>query len=637
MDDLFLWLTTHSTTVCLGALGALTFMWGRTSSKIAFITDYSKVASEIGSQESDLNEYDYIIVGGGTAGCVLASRLSEDPKRRVLVIEAGSSGTAVLESRVPAAYKKIVGTPHDYNLWTVPQPHAENKKVYWPRARLLGGCSSINAQMAQYGSPSDFDELATIVGDDSWSWENLKKYFRKFESYSPHPRFPDVNVSEHGSSGPMTIGYHAHIWKGSEMFIQACINAGVKFSPDFNTSKGTMGVNKTVTYIDSKGVRVSTEAAYFTPSVLARPNLKVVTEARVTRILFGSPGSDGSPRATGVEFAAFNRMKADKKFRARASKEVVVCCGTVHTPQLLMLSGIGPALHLAEHDITLVLDAQGVGSNLSDHPAFHLRLAEKMGISLNYLAAENIWTMLRFLKDFVRYKLTGTGPLSSNLGEAAAFCRSDDPALFPPSEYKQDVEDTTSGPGAPDLELIVIPAVVHPQDRSLEGKGNGYMLVPVLLRPTSVGTIRLQSSDPWDNPLIDPNYLSTRHDMDVMVRGVRLAYKIAHTAPMSDLTDTTNKHPSLDHHFGNLTDDEISQAVRDRIETTFHPFGTCPMGQEGDGRSVLNSQMKVRGVSGLRVCDASIFPKLVSGHTAGIVIAAAEKLADIIKEEYTTS
>jgi len=414
------------------------------------------------------------------------------------------------------------------------------------------------------------------------------------------------------------------------LFVEASVNAGVPFSPDFNTSKGTLGTNKIMTYIDSNRQRVSAEAAYLTPEVLARPNLKVVTLARVTKIYFDS--SSGTPRAVAVEFA--NEKQHTPRFRAKACKEVIVCGGAVHTPQILMLSGVGPAPLLEKHNIPVVVDSPGVGTNLLDHPRFGLRLKEKLGVSINYSKPYDWMSTFKLLKALVQYNIFGTGPLSSNVGEAATFFRTDDPKLFPPAEFNNDIEDSTSGPNAPDIEVIIVPSAVKDHDRLVEPGLFGYGLVATLLRPTSTGTIQIKSADPWDHPLIDPNYLATKHDLDALIRGVRGAYKIAHTPPLTNLTDVGYKHPLLDHHLDRLSDQELGEIIRDRTETLYHPFGSCAMGKAENPAAVLDSQLRVRGVLGLRVCDASIYPKMVSGHTAGPVLAAAEKLADILKAEY---
>ncbi|KAG9315037.1 hypothetical protein JVU11DRAFT_4149 [Chiua virens] len=618
--------------------------------------------------QPEKEEFDFIIVGGGTAGCVLAARLSERADVRVLLIEAGQSGKALSDSTTPAAFPRLFRSPHDYNLYTVPQQHAHNKKKFWPRARLLGGCSSINALMhvvysslffiltsprAHYGAPSDYDECAAIVGDDSWSWKSFETYFRKFENYTSDQRFPLVDASLRGSRGPVTVGYNSYIWRAGSLFVKASINAGVPFSPDFNTSNGTLGTNKVLTYIDSRGQRVSSEAAYLTPEVLARPNLKVVTHARVTRIVFDS--SSGTPRAVAVEFA---NGKQQTSRLAKALKEVIVCGGAVHSPHILMLSGVGPADVLTKHNIPVVADSPGVGANLSDHPCFHLRLKDKLGVSHSFMEPYDAISAVKLFKALSQYMIFGTGPLTCNAGEAVAFFRTDDQTLFPPSDYNNDIEDTTSAPNAPDIEVIILPVPIENHSFTLEAGLHGYTLATTVLRKvilpqrasgafssslqtpgTIPSLIQSRSFFPRLIPLPQRalSYLATRHDLDALVRGVRGAYKIAHTAPMTDITDVGCKHPLLDHHFDKLSDKELGEIIRDRVETLYHPFGSCAMGKVDDPRAVLDAQLRVRGTLGLRVCDASVYPKLVSGHTTGPVLAAAEKLADIIKAEYPAS
>ncbi|KAG1738217.1 hypothetical protein EDB19DRAFT_1895689 [Suillus lakei] len=549
------------------------------------VTDYTKVARNLNDNGLEFDEWDIIIVGGGTAGCVLASRLSEDPNMRVLLIEAGGSSKDVTESKIPSGFLQLFRTRRDYHLYTEPQQHAGNKKKYWPRAKLLGGCSAMNAMMAQYGAPSDFDEWAEIAGDKSWSWTNFSKH-----KYNPDPRFPHVDPLLRGANGPVEIGYNTHIWPGCAGFVQASMNAGIPFSPDFCTTKGTQGTNKVL-----------------------------ITYARVTKVLFDT--SSGIPRATGVEFASKSDLGVvGPKFHARATKEVIVSGGAIHSPHILMLSGIGPAVQLSRHNIPVVLERSW------NHPTVPLRLKEKTGKAFNHLTPYNVRTTCLFMRDLLRYQLWGTGPIASNIAEAVAFFRSDDP------EYKHVIEDANSGPDAPDIELIMCTAAVRSHTELLGKTLEAYQMLVVLLRPTSKGSLFLKSADPWDNPLMDPSYLETKHDVDVLVRGLRAAFKIAHTEPMStSVTDVHSTHPELDHNLSDLSDAELADIVRDRVETLYHPIGTCAMGPGG----VVDSNLRVNGTQGLRVCDASVFPKLVSGHPTGAIIATAEKLADVIKAQYS--
>ncbi|EIW83858.1 alcohol oxidase [Coniophora puteana RWD-64-598 SS2] len=599
------------------------------SGKGRLLSDPRTIARPLEGDGHEFDEWDFVIVGGGTAGCVLAARLSEDPKLRVLLIEDGGSGKTVLESRVPSGYSKLFRSKYDYHFYTEPQPHAGNRKTFWPRARMLGGCSSINAQMAQYGAPSDFDEWAQIIGDDSWSWKSLNKYFRKFENFKPDPKYPHIDALQRGTSGPVTVGYHSHTYPGAPLFVQAAMAAGIPYSGDFGLETSLKGTN--MICIE----RVSTESAYLTDEVLARPNLRVLTRARVTRILFDRE-VDGAPCATGVEFVRLAEPRG-RKWRVKARKEVILSAGAVHSPQILMLSGVGPAEHLAQHKIALVHDLPGVGQNLVDHAAFYVRFGDKMKAGLSFSQPYNIPTAVKFVASTVQYLVTGTGRLATNVGEAVAFIRSNDPALFPESEWPAPIEDANSGPESPDIELILIPVpLAHNKYCTIKRGLEGYTIIVTNLRPTSAGSIRLKNSDPFDAPLIDPNYLATQHDVDVHVRGARLAYKIAHTAPLTQMTDTANTDRILDNHFKDLSDAELAQVVRERVETLYHPACTCRMAPREQG-GVVDKDMRVYGVKGLRVCDASAFPRLVSGHTAGAVIASAEKLADEIKAEYRSS
>ncbi|KAJ3521347.1 hypothetical protein NM688_g9027 [Phlebia brevispora] len=505
--------TTVRASAALAALFIVLRYWTKKSktakgSKLTFVTDFSQIARKAGEYGTD--EYDVIIIGGGTAGCVLAARLSEDPTIRVLLLEAGESQRHNVATLIPSAYYQLQRGPHDYTLFTEKQVHAGGYERYWPRAKLLGGCSNLNALIFHAGAPSDYDEWAELqkgrAGALGWSYKQFQPYFAKFEKFSPNPTFPDVDDSLRSAQGPMHVGHYGHHANPTVKFVEACEAAGIPLSHDLNTHKGTIGATKLMTYINSKGIRCTTDRAYLTAEVLARPNLKVATSATVTRILFDKTG--GSIRANGVEFQNTQGVQ----FQAAARKEVVVSAGAVHTPQILMLSGVGPAVHLSDMGIPVVADLPGVGSHLKDHPVVDIAYMDKSKTSLIYLRPTDFFMRLRFFGALLQYQFTKQGPFTTNVAEAAAFIRSDDPSLFPPTEFSADTtpEDTTTAKDAPDLELFVTPITykiygdkIPPND----GKYN-FMTHAVVLRPKSTGTICLKSKNPTDLPLIDPKCVS---------------------------------------------------------------------------------------------------------------------------------
>jgi choline dehydrogenase len=430
-----------------------------------------------------------VIVGAGAAGCVLASKLSEDKNVSVLLLEAGGDNTKVLEAKVPLMFPKLFHTQHDWDYYTVEQPQLSSRRLYWPRGRIMGGSTSLNAMMYHHRAQSDFEQWASVHGCEGWGYDDLATYLRRMEKFTPNPARPPMDVQTHGSSGDWQTGYSwlsEIIEKG---FIPACHDAGILANTDVNTREGTLGVVPFQTFIDQKGQRSSLATAFLTPDVLERDNLFVAYHAHVIRVLFDCLTS-ADPTAIGVEFQT---SRGGSLFQVHARREVILCGGAINTAQVLMLSGIGPGNDLMSLGIPVIQKNEAVGRNLKDHlyptPIICKAKPDK---NLDYLS-NNVRALLALLQ----WKLLGRGPLTSNAGEAAAFIRSLDFQFAKSSSGPP--KDNTSGPMGPDLEIIGVPLAFNHHSEELVADGSSVLsIVLTHLRPLSVGTISLRSRDASD-------------------------------------------------------------------------------------------------------------------------------------------
>jgi choline dehydrogenase len=527
--------------------------------------------------------YDYVIVGGGSAGCVLAARLSEDPGTRVLLIEAGPEATAD-EIAIPAAMSRLFQTKYDWNYTTVPQERADDRPIYWPRGRVLGGSSAINAMIYIRGSRHDYDGWRDEFGCAGWGYRDLLPYFRRAETNSRG------TSRWHGADGPLSVVDPSYKSEHGKAFVEAAKRRGAPDIDDFNGPVQEGVGFYQVTQRD--GRRCSSADAYLPASIrAARRNLTIRTDVLATSVLI-----EGG-RAAGVTV-----RQAGKNETIRAEAEVILAAGAIGSPQLLMLSGIGPADELREHGIFVIEDNRAVGANLTDHPMVPL-----------------IWSTPKLRGPWensgnsgvVRWKLTHKGPLTSNIAEAGGFARSD-PRLQ-----------------APDLQWHVLPAAFLNQGLTDPARRAMSVLV-TLVSVASRGRIQLRSSDPRHRPLIDPAYLSDSSDLASLTTGVRMVRDYASAAPLSGIVSGELAPGDAMH-----SDQEVRDYIRASVSTLYHPTGTCAMGGDSPLHaarqpSVVDPQLRVRGVTGLRVVDASVFPTLPRGNTNAPTIAVAERAADLI-------
>jgi choline dehydrogenase len=515
---------------------------------------------------------DVVVVGAGSAGCVLAARLSEDAGRRVLLLEAGGPDTSPLV-RVPLLFSKLFRTRHDWAYATAPQEHLGERRLFWPRGKLLGGCSSINAMLYVRGHPADYDGWAA-TGNPGWSFADVLPVFRRSERYhAGASRF-------HGGDGPLCVSPLRCVNPLSAAFVEAGVAAGLPRNRDFN---GPVPDGVGLYEVTQKnGRRHSTAAAFLRPT-LRRPNLAVRTHAHVLRVLF-----EGS-RAVGVEY-----LHGGTRHVARA-EGVVLCGGAVNSPQLLLLSGVGPVDALRRHDIAVVADLPGVGENLQDHPVVGVGHDCRRPVSL--IAARQWRHVLHFW-------LAGRGPLTSPAAEAGAFVRSD------------------SALPTPDLQFHFVPSYFHDHGR-VEPTSHGFGVGVTLVRPHSRGRVTLASADPLAPPVIDPCYLADPRDGTALVAGLRLARWLLAQAPFDRF-----RGPETIPGSRRETDADLLTHVRRTLETLYHPAGTCRMGTGPE--AVVGPDLRVHGVERLWVADASVMPTVTSGNTNAPSILIGEKAADLI-------
>jgi choline dehydrogenase-like flavoprotein len=535
--------------------------------------------------------YDYIIIGGGSAGCVLAARLSEDPAIKVALLEAGAVDSSVL-IHCPAGLALLAQTGAvNWAFETTPQPGLNGRKGYQPRGKVLGGSSSINAMVYARGHRADYDHWGE-QGNPGWRYADVLPYFKKAENNER--TFEAKDAPFHGKGGPLNVMDLRSPSKYGPIFVAAGKQAGHPESKDFNGAQQHGVGMYQVTH--KNGERWSAAKAYLTPN-LARPNLTVITSAHTTRIL-----TEGK-RTVGVEYRHGNETK-----QIKASKEVLLCAGALQSPQILMLSGIGPAAELQKHGIAVVHDLPGVGENLHDHVDVVQivnapQLKDLFGVSLSGL--------LQAIKGIFEWRKHRTGMLTTNFAEAGGFIKTS------PEEPTPDLQ----------LHFVIGKLVDHGRKPTF---GHGYSCHICLMRPKSRGRVTLASSDPMAAPQIDPNFLADPDDLRRLVQGFKHMRTILSQPALAgfrgqELATTANA----------TTDDQIEAVIRNYGDTIYHPVGTCRMGPlEGPHANPLNvvdSELRVHGMAGLRVVDASIMPRIVAGNTNAPVIMVAEKAADMIK------
>ena len=534
------------------------------------------------------NTYDYIIIGAGSAGCMLAKRLTENPNKRVLLIEAGKNDNYIW-IHIPVGYLYCIDNPRaDWRFKTAAEKGLNGRSLLYPRGRVLGGCSSINGMIYMRGQAGDYESWVQATGDDSWSWENALKRYKSFEDYH------SAANEWHGKGGEWTVSRQRLRWPIMDRFKEAAVEAGIPASEDFNC-----GDNFGVGYFDVSqraGWRLNTSKAFLRDAA-KRPNLTVLTQAIVTKLKIDL----ATKNCLGVEYIKDGQSR-EALCAIEQGGEVLLSAGAIGSVQILERSGVGAAAHLSQLGIPVIADLPGVGENLQDH--LQLRMVYKVnGIKTLNTKAN---TLLGKMMIGLEYLFKRSGPMSMAPSQLGAF------AYSSPEQKRANVE-------------------YHVQPLSLEKFGedlhsfNAFTASVCNVRPTSRGCVHINSIDPEAPPVISPNYLSTDEDRKVAAESLRLTRKIAQQAALGPYAPEEYK-PGVQYQ----TDDELVKAAGDIGTTIFHPVGTCKMGRDNDPMAVLDSELRVRGIHHLRVVDASAMPTITSGNTAAPTMMIAERVAELL-------
>lgn len=531
----------------------------------------------------ETNLFDYIIIGAGSAGCVLANRLSKNSANKVLLLEAGGADTK-MEIGIPAAYGNLHRSDVDWAFSTEPQKHIDGRSIFLPRGKALGGCSSTNAMAYVRGNMADYDEWA-LLGNKGWAYKDVLPYFKKSEHNE------DITNNYHSNEGLLNVTFAKSFQTPfARAFVEACIEKGFSQNNDYNGARQEGAGFFQFTIKDGK--RHSVATAFLKPAI-GRSNLTVVTHAMAKEIIL-----EGN-KAVGVEYWV-DKNKSQKVY---ASKEIILSAGAFQSPQVLMLSGIGDPEELQGQGIAVKKDLKGVGKNLQDH-----LIISTSSLALQQEGFNHHLKPLNQLFDLIKYQLTHKGPLTCSVLEAVAFfavngakninCQFHFAPLHIGNDYKPDLYNPKTYPTT-----------------------DGYSILPTLLKPKSRGYVGLKSANPFDAPLIQPNFLSEKEDLEVLVTGVKKALEVLNA-------NAFKRYRKAIISPADQSEKGIVEHIKKGVETVYHPVGTCKMGN--DSMAVVNDRLQVHGIEGLRVVDASIMPTIVAGNTNAPTIMIAEKAADMI-------